>query len=411
MDPGTPEPARANSRPPQAAGGALIVRYHEIGLKGGNRGFFERKLCENLRAALPGVPELRTERIRGRVLVRAGVPAERLLEPVSRVFGVASLSPAVEVEADLDQIAAAGRVELRQALSLQFAGREAVRFRVKVNRADKGFPKRSNQIERELAEAVMPEFPALQVNLGSPELSLEVDLRQEGTWVFARRIPGPGGLPVGVMGRVVCLLSGGIDSPVAAWLAMKRGMRVDFVSFYSFPHVGPQLREKLIRQVENLNRWQPTAKLTIVPFTPIQEAIRDSCPPSYRTVLYRRAMQRIASKIAFRSNAKALITGESVGQVASQTLENMTVIEAASALPVLRPLVTMDKHETVALARRIGSYETSNLPVPDCCTVFQPDHPVIYGRLDEALAAEEPLDLAAMTAEAVRGSERLRFPE
>ncbi len=387
------------------------MRYHEIGLKGGNRAFFERKLCENLKAALPGVANVRTQRIRGRILVRADAPAERLLEPLSRVFGVASLSPAVEVEPELDALAAAGKELLDQALGLEFAGRPAVRFRVKVNRADKGYPMRSNQLERELADRLLPGYPSLQVNLGSPELALEVDLRQEGTWIFAGRRPGPGGLPVGVMGRVLCLLSGGIDSPVAAWLAMKRGMRVDFVSFYSFPHVGPQTREKLIRQVENLGRWQPTAKLSIVPFTAIQEAIRDRCPPSYRTVLYRRAMQRIASKIAFRNNAKALITGESVGQVASQTLENMGVIEAASELPVLRPLVTMDKHETVALARRIGTYETSNLPAPDCCTVFQPEHPVIYGKLDEALAGEEPLDLAELTLDAVRNTERLRFPE
>jgi len=411
VETGTPEPSSDRPGAAPAAQGALIVRYHEIGLKGGNRAFFERKLCENLRAALPGVPDVRTQRIRGRILVRAGVPAERMIEALSRVFGVASLSAAVEVEPDLDRIAAVGAEQLEKALGLQFAGREAVRFRVRVNRADKGFPMRSNQIERELAERVMPRFPQLHVNLSSPELALEVDLRQEGTWVFAGRRPGPGGLPVGTMGRVVCLLSGGIDSPVAAWLAMKRGMRVDFVSFYSFPHVGPQTREKLIRQVENLCRWQPTAKLTVVPFTPIQEAIRDQCPPSYRTVLYRRAMQRIASKVAFRSNAKALITGESVGQVASQTLENMTVIEAASELPVLRPLVTMDKHETVAVARRIGTYETSNLPAPDCCTVFQPEHPVIYGKLDEALEAEQPIDLAQMTADAVRGAERLRFPE
>jgi thiamine biosynthesis protein ThiI len=405
VDPGTPRPAA------EAANGALIVRYHEIGLKGGNRAFFERKLCENLKAALAGLPRVRTQRIRGRILVRADAPAERMVGPVSRVFGVASLSPAVEIEPDLEQMAATGAELLRRAVQREFAGREAVRFRVRVNRADKGFPMRSQLVERELADRVLPGFPQLCVDLRSPELSLEVDLRQEGTWVFAGRIPGPGGLPVGVMGRVVCLLSGGIDSPVAAWLAMKRGMRVDFVSFYSFPHVGPQTREKLIRQVENLSRWQPTSRLTIVPFAGIQERIRDACPPSYRTVLYRRMMQRIATKVAHRSNAKALVTGESVGQVASQTLENMAVIEHASGLPVLRPLVTMDKHETIALARRIGTYETSNLPAPDCCTVFQPDHPVIHGTLEEALAAEAPLDTDQLMMDAVRGAERLRFPE
>jgi len=209
----------------------------------------------------------------------------------------------------------------------------------------------------------------------------------------------------------MCLLSGGIDSPVAAWLSMKRGMRVDFVSFYSYPHVGPRTRDKVIQQVENLAKWQPQSTLHIVPFTEIQEAIRDNCPASYRTVLYRRAMQRIATKLAFRGKSKALITGESVGQVASQTLENIRVIEEASGLPVLRPLVTYDKQEAIDLAIKIGTFETSNLPAPDCCTVFQPEHPVIYGRIEEALAAEAELKLEDMSMDAVRATERLHIPE
>ncbi|RMH02632.1 MAG: tRNA 4-thiouridine(8) synthase ThiI [Planctomycetota bacterium] len=394
-----------------ATASALIVRYHEIGLKGGNRAFFERRLVENLRAALADCPGLRADRIRGRILVRAEIPAERLAAAAARVFGVASLSPAVEVPAEVEAIAAEGRRRLAAALRSSFAGRDRIPFRVRVNRADKRFPLRSAELERALGERLLPDHPALQVDLSHPELTLEVDLRPEGTWVFAERRPGPGGLPVGVMGRVLCLLSGGIDSPVAAWLAMKRGMRVDLVSFYSFPHVGPQLREKLIRQARALSRWQPRCQLSIVPFTAIQEAIRDCCPAPYRTVLYRRAMQRLAGRLARRVRAKALVTGESVGQVASQTLENLAVIEEACPLPVLRPLVCMDKQEIVDLARRIGTLEISHLPAPDCCTVFQPEHPVIYGRLDEALAAEAALDLPALTAEALRGTERLRFPE
>lgn len=393
------------------AGAALLVRYHEIGLKGGNRAFFERKLCDNLQAALAGTPGLRFTRIRGRILVRAQAPAARLVEAAARVFGVASTSAAVAVAPAVETLAAAGVDQIEQALARDFAGRAEVRFRVLVNRADKSYPLRSAELERRLADHVLPRFPALRVDLGDPELALEVDLRHEGCWVYTGRHAGPGGLPVGVMGRVMCLLSGGIDSPVAAWLAMKRGMRVDFCSFYSFPHVGPQTREKLIRQVENLTRWQPTSSLWIVPFAAIQEAIRDSCPSPYRTVLYRRAMQRIAGAIARRHKGKALVTGESVGQVASQTLENLAVIEAAAELPVLRPLVASDKHETVALARRIGTYATSKLPAPDCCTVFQPEHPVIHGRLAEALAAEAALDLAALSTEAIRAAERLRFPE
>jgi thiamine biosynthesis protein ThiI len=213
------------------------------------------------------------------------------------------------------------------------------------------------------------------------------------------------------MGRGFCLLSGGIDSPVAAWEAMKRGIRVEFVSFYSFPHVGPQTREKIIRIATELAKWQPTTVLHIAPFAPYQEAIRRLCPEAYRTVLYRRAMQRIAGRIAGRRKGKAIITGESVGQVASQTLENMAVIQEASRLPVLRPLVTHDKQETITKARRIGTYDLSNLPAPDCCTVFQPESPIIYGKLADALEAEKAIDLDVLTYDAFKGVERIHISE
>jgi len=388
-----------------------VIRYHELGLKGGNRAYFEKRLVENLRHALRGTPELRISRIRGRILVRAGVPVGRLAATAARVFGISSLSPAAECAPLLEDIAATAERVVERALSTHFLGRGEVPFRVSTNRALKSFPGTSQRIDAELGGRLLARFPVLRVDLHHPALELEVDLREEGTWVFAERLPGPGGLPCGVMGRGLCLLSGGIDSPVAAWLSMKRGLRVDFVSFYSFPHVGPQTREKILRQAKLLARWQPRCELHIVPFTAFQEAIRDSCPAPYRTVLYRRAMQRIASRIGSRRKAKALITGESVGQVASQTLENLALIEEASRLPVLRPLVTYDKQETIALARRIGSYEISVLPAPDCCTVFQPSHPVIHGRLDEALAAETALDLDTLVRDAVRGAERLHFPE
>ncbi|PCH79413.1 MAG: tRNA 4-thiouridine(8) synthase ThiI [Planctomycetota bacterium] len=391
--------------------GALIVRYHEIALKGGNRPMFEKRLERNLRAALKSFDGVQVRRIRGRMLVQADGSPARLEEAAARVFGLANLSTAWEVEPDLEAIAATGRELVEHALTHQYAGLKEVPFRVTVNRAAKSFPHTSVECDRAIGDLVVPHFPRLRVNLKAPILELEVDIRDEGTWVFSGRHPGPGGLPVGVMGRVMCLLSGGIDSPVASWLAMKRGMRVDFVSFYSYPHVGPRTRDKIIRQVENLSRWQPQATLNIVPFAAIQEAIRDNCPPSYRTVLYRRAMQRIATKLAFRSKCKALITGESVGQVASQTLENIRVIEEASGLPVLRPLVTFDKQEAIDIARRIGTFETSNLPAPDCCTVFQPEHPILYGKLEEALAAEAALDINQLTIDAVRANERLHIPE
>ncbi len=390
---------------------ALLVRYGEIGLKGANRPMFERVLGDNLKHALDGVPGLRVHRVRGRLRLHSDLPAEELAGRASRVFGLTSLSPAREVGSEAEAILAAARGELVRALREDWAGQSDIPFRVAVNRAAKGFPMTSAEMERWLADQLLPDHgERLRVDLSNPSLKLEVDLRNEGSWVFARRIQGPGGLPVGTMGRVHCLLSGGIDSPVAAWECMKRGMRVELVSFYSFPLVGPQTREKIIRLAQELAQWQPRTILHLVPFADYQTAIRDHCPEPYRTVLYRRAMQRIASSIAWRRKGKALVTGESVGQVASQTLENLRVIEEASRLPVLRPLVTADKQQIIAQARRIGTYRISNLPAPDCCTVFQPESPVIYGRLAAAQAAEEALDLHRLTLDAVRGTERLSIP-
>jgi thiamine biosynthesis protein ThiI len=389
----------------------LLVRYGEIGLKGGNRPAFERALCANLTTAIGPLPGLRTVRLRGRVLVEADVDLTPAIARAAKVFGVVSLSPVDKLFLDPPAILARAAETVAEVLRKDFVGRDVVPFRITVNRSNKAFPRTSLDFTRDLAEIVMPAHPRLQVDLKNAELNVEVDIREEQALVFARRIPGPAGLPVGTMGRGLTLLSGGIDSPVAAWMCMKRGMRMEFVSFYSFPHVGPQSREKIIRLAEKLSEWQPRTILHVVPFTPYQEAIRDSCPATYRTVLYRRAMQRIASLVANRRKCKALITGESLGQVASQTMQNIAVIEQASRLPILRPLIGMDKTEAIAMARKIGTYDLSTLPAPDCCTVFQPESPVIFGRLDEALAAEDALDLDTLTYEAVKGSEKLELPE
>jgi tRNA uracil 4-sulfurtransferase len=391
---------------------ALLIRYGEIGLKGGNRPLFEQALVRNLKLALAYAPELRIQRLRGRMLLTSALPAAELALDAQKVFGVTSVSPAHEVAPTQEAIFEAALECTENALRTDFAGAtEPIRFRVTVNRANKRFPISSFDFAPLVASHVLPRTDGMKVDLKNPQLELEIDIRVEGAWVFARRLKGYGGLPVGTMGRVHCLLSGGIDSPVAAWQCMKRGMRVEFVSFYSFPYVGPQSREKIIKLAEKLSEWQPTTVLHMVPFADYQTAIRDNCPEPYRTILYRRAMQRIASRIGQRRKTKALVTGESVGQVASQTLENMRVIEEASHYPVLRPLVTYNKVEAVELARRIGTYELSTLPAPDCCTVFQPESPVIYGRLAEAVEAESALDLDTLTHEALIGTERIHFPQ
>jgi len=212
---------------------------------------------------------------------------------------------------------------------------------------------------------------------------------------------------VGTLGRVMCLISGGIDSPVAAYMAMKRGARVHYVTYHSYPYIGEASKKKVVDLVRRLARFQPTSRLFVVPFTEVQTAVRDSAPEAYRTVLYRRFMQRIASRLAMRNRCKALLTGESLAQVASQTLDNMSCIERASELPVLRPLLAFDKEETIELARRIGTMEVSVLPEPDCCTVFQPSKPIIHGRLEECEAAEAGLDVTGLVERALHGVERI----
>ncbi|MCP4093047.1 MAG: tRNA 4-thiouridine(8) synthase ThiI [Planctomycetes bacterium] len=389
----------------------LLVRYGEIGLKGGNRPAFERALCANLKSALGPLPGLITLRRRGRILVEADVDLKAHIARAAQVFGVTSLSPADKLYLDAEAIKKRAAELVQESLQQHFAGREQVTFRITVNRGNKAFPKTSLQLTLELADLVLPANPSLKVQLKGAELTLEVDIREEEALVFARRHAGPAGLPVGSMGRGLTLLSGGIDSPVAAWMMMKRGMRMEFVSFYSFPHTGPQSREKIIRLAEELGQWQPRTVLHMVPFAAYQEAIRDTCPEPYRTVLYRRAMQRIASLVAARRKCRALVTGESLGQVASQTMQNMAVIEEASRIPVLRPLIGMDKTEAITMARNIGTYKLSTLPAPDCCTVFQPESPIIFGRLEDALKAEEALDIETLTFQAVKGAEKLELPE
>jgi len=243
------------------------------------------------------------------------------------------------------------------------------------------------------------------VDLHTPEVEVEIDIRSERTYVFLKRLPGPGGLPVGTLGRALCLLSGGIDSPVAAWLAMKRGCEVGFVTYHSPPFIGDASRKKVRDLVRVLRRYQNSACLYVVPFAEVQTAIRDGAPEAYRTVLYRRMMQRIATRIAQERSYQALVTGECLGQVASQTLENMTCIGAATHLPVLRPVLCFDKEEIISIASSIGTFDISKIDEPDCCVVFQPKRPIIRGKVDVCLDIESELDVAGLIDRAVEGIE------
>ncbi len=385
----------------------LVVRYDEIALKGKNRIVFERILMANLEAAVEGS---KARRIWGRILLEPSSERDRAASRAAQVFGVRSVSPAQRVEGEIRTIGRAALEEAGKALQ-RFPGDGPVPFRVDATRADKSFRLNSMDINRRVGGRLLEAYPRLKVHLDAPELTVGVDLRTDAAYVYADRIPGPGGLPVGCQGSVVSLISGGIDSPVASWMAMRRGARVHFLTFHSAPFLGEASRDKVVDLVRLLSRFQPETRLWVCPFGEIQTLIRDHCPPSWRTVLYRRLMQRVAHRLCEREGSLAIVTGESVGQVASQTLENMATIEAAAPTMTLRPLVGMDKSEVIERAKTIGTFDTSTQPLPDCCTLFQPSRPVLRGDPGRAERAESrlPRDAEALATAALEAAETFDF--
>jgi thiamine biosynthesis protein ThiI len=387
----------------------VLVRYGELALKGGNRRQFEDRLSANIRDAARGIARVEVERRRGRLAVMPEKRTEDVARRLQEVFGIKSVSPAWGSPSDPEAIARIARPVLVEALAAEPPDRE-IAFRVHTSRGDKDFPLNSIELDRFVAERIMPGLAGLRVRLDDPELTLGIDVRLERSYVFVRRLPGPGGLPVGTLGRALSLLSGGIDSPVASWMAMKRGLHLGFVTFHSFPFIGEASKRKVIELAGILARWQqPDTRLFVAPFADIQTAIRDTAPESYRTVLYRRMMQRIAARLALENRMSALVTGESLGQVASQTLENIDCIAAAATMQVVRPLIGFDKEETVALARRIGTFETSSRQEPDCCTVFMPERPVLRGSIAACEDAETRFDVPALVERACAAAERIEI--
>jgi tRNA uracil 4-sulfurtransferase len=383
----------------------VLCRYGELFLKAGNRKAFERVLADNVRAALADLPRARIEQTHGRLLVRLPPDdADEAAGRLARIFGLVSFSVARQVDAtpDLEAITTMAIYEARAVVA---RGRP-VSFKIEARRADKRFAHTSMDIARHVGARVQAET-GLPVDLHAPEFRLGIEVGTGVAYVFTDTHDAGGGLPVGASGRALLLLSGGIDSPVAGWLAAKRGLALDAVYFHSPPYVGEKSRDKVLALGKQLARWQALRSVTVVPFTDVQKRLRDTGPAELAVVLYRRMMMRIADAIADKLEASALVTGENLGQVASQTIENLTAIEAAARRVVLRPLVTYDKVETTALARRIGTYETSILPYEDCCSLFVPAHPATRARAQDAERVEAQLDVAAEIASAVAGSERI----
>lgn len=387
----------------------IHVRYDEIALKGGKRGWYERQLRRSL-SALSGLPLDRVERALGRLAIRIdeGEDPAPVLEAVARTFGVADarvgheLPRAATAEEDL-----AALEPLVVALAREAAQAGKRTFKVDTNRADKRFPIPSPQVCSRLGALVLREVPGLRVDVHRPEAVISVELREERIFAATDGVAGPGGYPVGVAGTALNLLSGGIDSPVAAWYALKRGLHVDHLYFHAFPYTGDRVLQKVLTLARALGRWSPDpTRVFVASTTKLQDAIASQPRDDLRIVLLRRAMYRLARGVLRARGHKALVTGESLGQVASQTPENLLAVEVeVPDVLVLRPLLGFDKREIVAVARRIGTYETSILPYQDCCSLFAPRHPATHASIARCLEVEERLPLAALEAEALAGLE------
>ena len=384
----------------------ILLKLGEMVLKGLNRRSFEDKLQANLHRRLRPFGQFRVYTRQSATYVEPigeGCDVEGAYEALKHVFGIVGLSLARPCGKDKDAILACAKEFLDDQL------RAARTFKVETKRADKTFPMTSIQLSQYVGGELHEAYDNLEVDVHHPELTVYVEVRDYAAYVHTQPQPGAGGLPVGINGRAVSLLSGGIDSPVASWMIAKRGVALDMVHFFSYPYTSLEAKEKVLELARLLTPWTGRLTVHVVPFTAIQEELRRSCPEELFTVIMRRFMMRIAQEVARRCGAKALVTGECLGQVASQTMDAMLVTGAVVDLPILRPVVGMDKEEIVQIARKIGTFETSILPYEDCCTVFTPRHPRTRPHLDEIEAAEAVLDVEALVQEALDATERVKI--
>ncbi len=380
----------------------LIIRYSEIWLKGKNRGFFERAFETNLSRAIQDFT-CKLIKQSGRYLVCdfEDFETDEIIEKLKKVFGAHTISLAYETDSDMDSIFEAAKLICR----------EKGTFKVESHRGDKKYPLTSVEISRKLGGMILSAFFDLKVDVHTPDFTVRVDIREHGkALVFGNYIEGANGMPVGTAGKGLLLLSGGIDSPVAGYMMAKRGMKIDCLHFHSYPYTNMQAKEKVVELAKIMSEYTCGTHLYTVSVTHIQEAIHEKCKPQLMITLLRRFMYRIAERHALRMGAQCLITGESLGQVASQTIEGMTSSNSVvENLPVLRPLVGFDKNEIIDKSVKMGAYETSILPFEDCCTVFLPDFPAIRPKLDEIRKEEEKLDVEGLIEEAFTTIEKIKI--
>lgn len=385
----------------------ILIRYEEIFLKGLNKNIFENRLVDNIKRKLSNMGNIRVRKSQSRIYVESGnsdFDVEEAIIRLRKIFGIASVSPVVKVPSDYEVIKDTAIKVVGDLLEKN----SYETFKVEARRGDKNFPLNSPQICAEIGAHVLRNFPRLKVNVHDPDFILYIEVREE-TYLYSQIIPGARGLPTGTGGRATLLLSGGIDSPVAGWMIAKRGVDMEAVYFHSYPYTSDRARDKVIKLAEKISEWSMGIRLHIVPFTEIQLEINQKCPHEYLTIIMRRYMMKIAQRIAEKNGSLALVTGEAIGQVASQTMESMLVTNHAVSLPVYRPLIGMDKNEVIEIARKIDTFDTSILPYEDCCTVFVAKHPVTKPSLSKTLEYEKVLDEERLVNEALSNTETLNL--
>ncbi|MCX8130679.1 MAG: tRNA 4-thiouridine(8) synthase ThiI [Clostridia bacterium] len=385
----------------------ILVRYGEIILKGLNRPVFEDKLINNIKKVISSLGKVNIIRSQARIFIEPesddydfGAAMEKLV----KVFGIVSVSPVLKIESDFDKIKEHSIVLVKEVVS----SKNYKTFKVETKRGNKRFPMESPEISREIGAHILDNIPTLKVDVNNPDFVFYIEVR-ESTYIYLEKIPAYGGMPLGTNGKAILLLSGGIDSPVAGWMMAKRGVEIEAVHFYSYPYTSERAKEKVLDLAKILSEFCYQLNVHIVPFTDIQLEINDKCPEEQNTIIMRRVMMTISEKIANRVGALALITGESMGQVASQTIQSLAVTNAVVDMPVFRPLIGMDKNEVIDIARKIGTFETSILPYEDCCTVFVAKHPKTRPQLDKILLSESKLDIEAMIEKAIENTEIIRI--
>ena len=383
----------------------LLLKLGEVVLKGQNRRSFEDRLVTNVRRRLKKCGSFQVYVRQSTIYaepVNESCDMEAAYRAARQVFGVVSVARAVPCEKTVPAIVETARTYLADAFA------QAGSFKVESKRADKNYPMNSIQVSQAVGGDLAELFPNVTVDVHSPELTVYVEIREKYAYVHAPAVPGAGGLPVGMGGHAVSLLSGGLDSPVSSWMMARRGVELEMVHFVSPPYTSQQAQDKVLELAQLLTAWCGRMLVHIVPFTEIQEEIRRKCPEEYFTLIMRRFMMRLAEAVARRAGARALITGESLGQVASQTMMALAATDDVAGMPVLRPLIGMDKVEIIRMAREIGTYETSILPYEDCCTVFTPRHPATRPGLEEVRRAEAALDVEGLVAKALEGESWIR---